>query len=227
MQRLRAFHLDAPEPSKRLPRDKLPDVPTLSKTQLRKTAKKVYETSAVALDGMNVNHFRLLLRDSPHDQKAQAGEYIFLAHLQTAADGRFFPRVAELYASSRLIAIEKPPKPDKSPGIGTIAIGTVFRRVVATMVFKKASAEASAYLLPEQVSFALAAGTEVLIHSFPDVLSAQGNDQGKILFRVDSRSALNAILRAAFLRLVILHASVDTQLFYALYVSHPFLTVGD
>lgn len=60
MESLRALHPDATEPVQRLPREQLPEAPTFSKRKLRKTAKKMDETSAVGPDGMSVNHPSLL-----------------------------------------------------------------------------------------------------------------------------------------------------------------------
>ena len=94
------------------------------------------------------------------------------------------------------------------------------------MVLKFAAAEAAGFLLPQQVSLALAAGTEVLIHGFRDALKAHGLDPGKVLLRVDAKNSFNSILRAAFLRLVILHTPSAAQLVHALYGAQPFLTVG-
>ena len=175
---------------------------------------------------MSVNHFRLLIRDSHLDRSPKAGENTVLTFLQIAADGRLFPIVAALFASARLIAIQKPAKPGKPPGIRPIAIGTIIRRAVATIVLKIAAAEVAGFLLPQQVSLALAAGTEILIHGFRDVLKVHGIDPDKVLLRVDAKNAFNSIKRAAFLRLVILHAPSAAQLVHALYGAQPFLAVG-
>lgn len=88
--------------------------------------------------------------------------------------------------------------------IRPIAIGTVFRRTVSAMVLKHAAKEANEFLLPEQVSLALAAGTEVLVHGFRDVHRLHGHDLGKVALFLDARNAFNSILLAAFLNLVIL-----------------------
>lgn len=52
----------------------------------------------------------------PHDHTPHAGENIVLSFLQISADGRFFPQISELFASARLIAIEKN-IPGRPPGI--------------------------------------------------------------------------------------------------------------
>lgn len=174
MGRLRPIHPESSEPEKRQPRDDLTTATTLSKAILRKTAKKMDETSAVGPDGMSVNQLRLILRDGTHDPTVHAGENIVLSFLQITADFLLFPQVAELFASTRLISFQKPPRPSKPPGIRPIAIGIVIRRVTATMVLKITTAEAADFLLPQKVSLALSAGTEVLIHGFRDVLSEHG-----------------------------------------------------
>lgn len=138
----------------------------------------------------------------------------------------YSPLVAELFASARLIEIQRPPKPGKPPGIRPIATGNVFGRVVATMVQKNSAAEEVGFLLSQKVSLALAEGTEVLIHGFRDVLSTHGFYPGKAPLRVDAINAFNSILRAVFLRLAILHESSAVQLVFALYVTQPYLTVG-
>ena len=146
--------------------------------------------------------------------------------MQIAADGLFFPQVAELYTSAWPIAIQKPAKPCKPPGIRPIAISTIMRRAVATMVLKFAAAEAEGFMLPRQVSLAMASGTEFLIHGFRDVLQAHGLDPNKVLLRVDTMNGFNSILRAAFLRLVILHAPSAAHLVHALYGTQPYLSAG-
>lgn len=102
MKCIRLIHPDATETATSLPREDLPITPTISRTLLRKTAKKMDETSAVGPDGMNVNHLRLLLRVGLYDRTAHAGETTVLAYLQIAADGRIFP------ASSRTICLSAP-----------------------------------------------------------------------------------------------------------------------
>lgn len=141
----------------------------------------MYDTSAVGPDGMSVPHLRLLLRDGTHDRTQHHGENIALQYLQIAADGRLFLGTAELYASARLIAIQKPPEPNQPPGIRLIVIRTVFRRLVSTMVLAKSVEETSEFLLPQKVSLALNAGTEVLIHGLHDVSKAHFLDIGKVL----------------------------------------------
>lgn len=94
------------------------------------------------------------------------------------------------------------------------------------MVMQKAAAEASAYRLPQKVSLALSAGTEVLIHGFRDVLSAHGHDPENVLLRFESRNAFNEIFRSAFLHIVIHHISAAAQLAQALYNSQSFLNFG-
>lgn len=89
---------------------------------------------------MSVNYFRLI-RDSYLDRSPKAGEKAVLKCMQIAADGRLCPQIAELYASTRLIAIEKPAKTGKPPGIRPIAIGAILRRAAATMVLKFARRE--------------------------------------------------------------------------------------
>lgn len=94
------------------------------------------------------------------------------------------------------------------------------------MALKHASKEAKEFLLPEQVSLALAAGTEVLVHGFRDFHRLHGHDPGKLALFVDARNAFNSILRAAFLDLVIIHALSAAQLVHALFGTKPYLTAG-
>lgn len=126
MERLRSLHPDASEPAKRLPRDQLPPPLKLSKRQLRKTAKKMYETSALGPGVMAAFHLRFLLRDVPHDRVAHAGENIVLISFQIAADERLFPKVAKLFAPARLIAMQKPPKPLKPLEYGQFTLAPSF-----------------------------------------------------------------------------------------------------
>lgn len=141
--------------------------------------------------------------------------------LETCAEGRLFPSVAELFSSERFIAIVKPPNSGQPPGIVPIAIGTVFRRTVSTMVLRHAAKEANDFLLPEQVSLALVAGTKVLVHGFRDVKRIPGHDQGKVAVFFGARNAFNSIIRAAFLEIVIIHALTAAPLVHALYETQP------
>lgn len=65
-------------------------------------------------------YLRPLICDSIHGKTPRQGETIVLHFLLMCADGRLFPSVAELFASARLIAIVKPSKPGKPPGIRPI-----------------------------------------------------------------------------------------------------------
>lgn len=80
------------------------------------------------------------------------------------------------------------------------------------------------FILPQQVSLSLEAGTEVLIRDLHDVLQAHGLGPYKILLGVDAKNAFKCIIRAVVLRLVILPVNPAAQLVRALHGGQPFLS---
>lgn len=97
-----------------------------------------------------------------------------------------------LYGAS-LIALGK-----KDGGIRPIAIGNVFRRLVAKLACVSVRNAAGDILSPVQLGFGTKNGCEIIIHSVRSFLNLHANSQ-KVLLKIDYANAFNCIERDSLL----------------------------
>ena len=130
------------------------DAPPLQTTLPALTAilRKAAQASSPGRDGWRFDNFRLFLSDENTLED-------FLKIFNLFLNGSIPEAAATAFAGARLIALKKN-KIDVRP----IAIGSVFRRVVAKLACHLLKAKMSTYFAPFQFGVATPGGSEQLIH---------------------------------------------------------------
>ncbi|XP_065318858.1 uncharacterized protein LOC135926853 [Gordionus sp. m RMFG-2023] len=118
--------------------------------------------------------------------------------------------IRPLLFGAKLIALEKPNK-----DIRPIAIGTVFRRLVAKLIASKIKDNAALILAPHQLGIGIQGGCEIATHATR--IHLQTNPSDEILVKIDFSNAFNSIRRSHFLPQIYHSFPTFSQFFHSCY----------
>ena len=110
--------------------------------------------------------------------------------------GKLNSDIRPYFYGASLIGISK-----KDGGIGPIAIGITFRRLVAKLISFQVKTSCSEYLQPHQLGFGTPLGCENIIHSTRSFLNWNSHSN-KILLKIDYKNAFNCVDRAVMLQAI-------------------------
>ncbi|GJS79096.1 hypothetical protein Tco_0728977 [Tanacetum coccineum] len=108
--------------------------------------------------------------------------------------GRCLPILAEFVASAPLTPLLNPDN-----GIQTIAVGTIWRRLVSKVSMKGVGKEMSKYLSDFQFRVRVSGGAEAILHILNQVLSEYHHDGSLTMLTVDFSNVFNLVDRPALL----------------------------
>ena len=180
----------------------------ISTTTLRSVLRSAPRGSSPGCDGWRFEHFRVLLQDDEAMELLARICNLFLAGMIPA-------EVALSFAGARLIALRK-----NQYDVRPIAVGSVFRRLVAKVACNVLKADMSAFFAPFQFRVATPGGTEHLTRLLQLTL-AQHPDW--IILKTDAKNAFNSISRQAFLEGVAEHFPSLYHFVASCYLNSPSL----
>ena len=140
-----------------------------------------------------------------------------LAVAQRVVTGGPGPTIGRALAAARLIAL---PKGDRD--VRPIAVGEVFRRLVARSICLQEKATMADILSPMQYGVAVPGGLDQIVHQIQAGLEAH-DDWG--LFKCDLQNAFNSVSREAFFRETSCHLHLSCPLPAFSMVSHLPLSI--
>jgi hypothetical protein len=151
--------------------------------------------SAGGLDGLKATHLLDLTINS--DEPAAKGLLESICKLcNLMLQGRVPTEICPILYGGKLISIKK-----KCGGIRPIAMGNIFRRIVAKIICKRISGEAGNILRPHQLGCATKAGGEAIIHAIRSEINFHAeNSSDQILLKIDCINAFNLIKRSEFIK---------------------------
>ena len=157
----------------------------VSPRSIKNALKSAPRGSSPGCDGWRFEHLRILLHDDAAIELLTRACNLFL-------DGSIPSDVATAFASARLIALRK-----NANDVRPIAVGSVFRRLVAKAACSALKSQMASFFNPFQFGVATAGGAEHLIHLLQ--LSFTQHPDWMIL-KTDARNAFNSISRSSFLK---------------------------
>ncbi|GJZ95308.1 putative reverse transcriptase domain-containing protein [Tanacetum coccineum] len=108
--------------------------------------------------------------------------------------GRYSPILAEFVASAPLTPLLKPDN-----GIRTIAVGTIWSRLVSKVAMKGVGKEMSKYLSDFQFGVRVSGGAEAILHGVNRVFSEYHNEGSLAMLTMDFSNAFNLVDKSALL----------------------------
>ena len=151
--------------------------------------------SAAGIDGLRPQH----LKDLTSTSAGESGKRLLRSVTNLCnflLKGDLHPAICPYLYGASLLAINK-----KDGGIRPIAIGNVFRRLVAKLSCFSVRNEISEYLYPHQLGFGSKLGCEKIIHTVRSFVNLNANSN-KILLKIDLRNAFNSIDRDVMLQVI-------------------------
>ena len=188
---------------------------------LDKSVQSFPRGTAAGPEGLQAQHLLDLLRlnpsGSPNDPRSMIGKLI--NHI---INGRAPTAIAPLFAGARLIPLSK-----NDDGIRPIAIGCIWRRLTAKILFRHVVESASKYLEPNQFGVGVPSGAEKIIHTirFARLLNLENPDFA--ILQLDFMNAFNKVSRKSFLDLVQKHFPELLPFVSFCYCFSPGLFVND
>ena len=154
------------------------------------TARRLPRFSAHGLDLSRFEHIRDLQR---HDAAGFAAFFRLAQRLVAGGDG-CSSALRTLLGSARLVAFAKP-----AGGVRPIAVGSVWRRVIARAVASQCRARWAEALRPVQFGVGVRGGTEAMVHGVRSLLQEHPE---WCVAATDCRNAYNSVSRGGVLRAV-------------------------
>ena len=182
--RLKAKH---PQPSGSIPPPVIGSEPpiTLQRDVFLRALKSAPRGSAPGPSGLRFEHLKACM-------EVRDLSDCLLAVAQRVVTGGPGPSIGRALAAARLIAL---PKGDHD--VRAIAVGEVFRRLVARSICLQEKATMADILSPMQYGVAVPGGLDQIVHQIQAGLEAH-DDWG--LFKCDLQNAFNSVSREAFFR---------------------------
>ncbi|KAG7301774.1 hypothetical protein JYU34_014797 [Plutella xylostella] len=213
-----------PTPSRPL---SFPPEPNISSPFLSVTVSDVadavdsfYSGSAAGLDGLRPQHLKELISVSAGDNGHKLLESLTRL-CNFLLKGMLNLEVCPYLYGASLCALSK-----SDGGIRPIAVGSVFRRLVAKVGGRAVKSEMSVFLQPHQLGYGTALGCEAAIHATRSfAMTGCENASNDIILKVDLKNAFNSIERDGMLSKIQEHIptlypflsqcySLPSQLFY-------------
>lgn len=149
-------------------------------------------------DGLRVQHLLDILRlntaKSAQDPRGAMHKFVHLV-----INGKALDYVGQFFSSARLIPIEK----KDTDAVRPIAIGCVWRRLIAKMILRTVTEDAVKIIEPEQFGVANKHGIEKVVHAVRTANFLNKNNSQDIgILSVDLTNAFNKISRSRFLQIV-------------------------
>jgi len=152
--------------------------------------------SAGGLDRLRPQHFKELISNS----MGEAGVR-FLKSLTSLVNymlcGKFPPVFHPFLFGASLVTLQKP-----GGGLHPIAVGSVFRRLVAKTACLCLGNELGLFFRTVQLGFRTSGGCEAAVHAARQFLSSSSPSNPVIFLKVDYRNAFNSVRRDCFLWVV-------------------------
>ncbi|CAG9109033.1 unnamed protein product [Plutella xylostella] len=213
-----------PTPSRPL---SFPPEPNISSPFLSVTVSDVadavdsfYSGSAAGLDGLRPQHLKELISVSAGDNGHKLLESLTRL-CNFLLKGMLNLEVCPYLYGASLCALSK-----SDGGIRPIAVGSVFRRLVAKVGGRAVKSEMSVFLQPHQLGYGTALGCEAAIHATRSfAMTGCENASNDIILKVDLKNVFNSIERDGMLSKIQEHIptlypflsqcySLPSQLFY-------------
>ena len=189
-----------PSPHENLQLPPSPDVSTpgleVCAAVIEKSIRSFNPGSAAGPDRLSPQHLKELISK----QTGEAGAHLLdalTALSNTMLAGAIPDSVCPVLYGANLLALNKP-----GGGIRPIAVGNVFRRLVAKSVVRLVGEEIGVKLRPTQLGFGTPGGCEAAIHATRRYLSQAGEILPRVLLKLDYKNAFNTIRRDYLLRVV-------------------------
>ena len=189
--------LTAKHPVAASDRRSFPDLVTdslvISNSGVIKSVNSFPNGSAAGLDGLKPQHLKDLLGLAPSSDDTLLLAIVKVANL--LLDGVCSPEIQPFLFGGNLTALIK-----KDGGIRPIAVGCLWRRLVAKCANTYASAQISAYLTPKQLGVGVKGGVEAAVHAARRFIS--NLEAGDVMAKIDFTNAFNTIRRDSMLEAV-------------------------
>ena len=149
-------------------------------------------------DGLRAEHIRQLIEQKNCDRRSHFTKSLAL-YLNSVLVGKLSPIESAIFASARLIALQK----DDKGGIRPIAIGSHLRRLATKFAVRKVmlATKDTPTFLPEQVGIGVKSPCEALIHAV-NFTFENNPDSDTVGLMLDATNAFNLADRSNFLTLV-------------------------
>ena len=151
--------------------------------------------SSSGIDGLRPQHLNDLISTSAGDA-GQRLLNIITKFCNFILNGKINADICPIFYGASLIALNK-----KDGGLRPIAIGNVFRRLVAKLACSSVRSDLGVHLRPYQLGFGSSRGCESVIHSVRSFLHLNSGSD-KVLLKLDFRNAFNCIERDTLLAAV-------------------------
>jgi len=143
--------------------------------------------SAGGLDHLHPQHFKELISNSTGEAGVR-----FLKCLTSLVNymlsGKFPPVFHPFFFGASLVALQKP-----GGGLCPIAVGSVFRCLVAKTACLCLGNELGLFFRPVQLGFRTLGGCEAAVHAARQFLSSSSHSNPVIFLKVDYRNAFNSV----------------------------------
>ena len=165
---------------------------SLNPKQLEQLIKSFPRGTAPGPDGLRAQHLRDILRVPSGD--VQSNPRAAIIRLVTfLAEGKANESVARHLAGARLIPLEK-----KDGGVRPIAIGCVWRRLVAKSLILASTDKLGPFFAPFQLGVRVRNGSEVIVKAVQHICANRTDDHDFVVFQADFSNAFNNISRPVF-----------------------------